>query len=128
MSRRRKPPMPAPGSPSDAIPAYLVAVRCTDRGQHPRAAIALLGQFVGLDDVTRVLWQKAGHPDPLTGWQQPDGSRTFRFACPRCALPNGKMRNVELREPNVLRFMDAMRAASNARPVIDLSMRAPLLC
>lgn len=123
MSRRRKPPSVRPGAPPDSAPVYLVAVRCTDRDQHPRAAIAVLGQFIGFDEIARVLWQKAGHPDPLTGWQEPDGSRTFRFSCPRCG-----QRNVELREPNVIRFMEAMRATGEVRPVIDISARVPLLC
>ena len=123
MSRRRKPPAPAPGSAPDAAPVYLVAVRCTDRGQHPQAAIALLGQFTGPDGRVKVLWQKAGHPDPLTGWQEPDGSRTFQFACPRCGR-----RNVELREKNVLAYMEGMRATGEVRPVIDLSARLAPLC
>jgi hypothetical protein len=118
---RRKNPRPLP---EGSAPAYLVAIRCTDRRTHPRAAVATLGQFVGIDGTIRVLWQKAGRPDPLTGWQEPDGSRTFRFSCTRCA----KWQNVELREANVLKFMELMRAAGQVRPVVDLSSLPRLLC
>jgi hypothetical protein len=118
LSRRHKLAPPRPGYTR----VYLVAVACTDKGQHPQAGIANLGQFADVDGTIRVLWQRRGHPDPLTGWQDPDGSRTFRFPCKRCGR-----RNVVLHEASVIAYMELMRATAKARPVVDLSDLPPLL-
>jgi hypothetical protein len=99
----------------------MVAVVCTGRRAHPEAAIAKLGEFVDVDGTVRVLWQKGGHPDPLTGWQQPDGGRTFRFACRRCPTERGH-RDVRLHESRVIEAMEALRALGAAVPVIDVSV------
>jgi hypothetical protein len=122
VSRRRKLPPLREGYTR----TYLVAVVCTSRGTHAEAGIANLGEFVDVAGAVSVLWQHAGHPDPLTGWQAPDGSRTFRFRCPRCPSERGRPRDVQLREPHVLAYIDALRTADRIRPVLDIS--SPALC
>jgi hypothetical protein len=119
MSRRKK---LRPLQDGQQARPYMVVIACTDRGQHPEARLAVLGQFAGVDGTVRVLWQRAGHPDPLTGWQAPDGSLNFEFTCRRCC------RNFRRREPGVLATMDALRATGRARPVLDISLRVALLC
>ncbi len=117
MSRRRK----LPRLPDSYRRAYLVAVVCTGRRSHPEAVIAKLGQFADVDGTIRVLYQKASHPDPLTGWQKPDGDRTFCFRCCRCPSDRGKPRDVRLHEDRVLEAMEALRALGVPVPVIDVS-------
>ena len=118
MSRRRKLPAPPPGYRR----TYLVTIVCTGHGSHPEAVIAKLGQFADVDGTIRVLYQKAGHPDPLSGWQQPGRERTFRFQCPRCLSQRGRWRDVRLHEARVIEAMDALRGAGAAVPVIDVSV------
>jgi hypothetical protein len=112
-----------PGKPPllpEGYRPFMVSVVCTGRGRHAEAGIAKLGEFAGVDGTIRILWQKAGHPDPLTGWMEPDGSRTFRFRCRRCPSRRGRPRDVRLHEERVLEAMEVLRGA--ARHVIDVSV------
>jgi hypothetical protein len=112
-----------PPPPPEGYRPFMVAVVCTGRRSHPENTIAKLGEFVDGDGTVRVLYQKAGRrPDPLAGWQEPDGSRTFRFECRRCPTPRGGHRDVRLHESRVLEAMEAMRGSGAAVPVIDVSV------
>jgi hypothetical protein len=97
-------------------------VICTGKKGHAEARIAMLGQFVGLDGTVSVLWKKGDHPDPLTGWRQPNGSRTFRFQCPRCPSEHGRPRDARLHEDRVIEAMEAIRAAGAPHRPIDISV------
>lgn len=114
MSRRRE----LPPVPEGYTRTFTVAVICTDRGQHPKAVIANLTEAASTGtDAAPVIWQQTEHDAPVTDWRPADGTRTFRFACPRCG------RDVRLREPNVLAAIGVLREAAggHARPVLDIS-------
>lgn len=114
MSRRRK----LPPLPEGYTPAFVVAVVCTDRGQHAEAGLAKLGEFVDVAGTVAVLWQQTERGAPVTDWRPADGSKTFRFTCRRCG------RDARLREPNVIAAMEALRpdSAPLARPVLNISL------
>lgn len=109
MSRRRKMPPPPPGT----VRVPLVAIVCTDGGQHPEAMLHRL-LVTRSDDRETVAWRGKA---PITDWRPADGSHTFAFTCRRCR------RDVRVREANLLAAMHARRdARPDGRFVIDTSL------
>jgi hypothetical protein len=105
------------GPPPDQ---FTVKVMCTDRGQHPEAAITNVadGRTTGGDGV---LW-----PSPVPQGQPAIPHRAFagrqevfRFWCRRCG------RDLRLRGPNLLAMIDALRSSGQdgaKRLTLDISL------
>jgi len=115
VSRSRKPPRV-----SFASMPFSSAVVCTDRGQHPQALIARFADVHRRGDDWRIVWRQTPGQDLVTDAERVGGSRTFRFRCVRCR------RDVQLREPNVVATIDALRQAGADRQhlALDISLLA----
>jgi hypothetical protein len=115
MSRRHK----LPSLPEGYIRTFLIAVVCTDRGQHARARIADLSGAALPGEDPSLCWVEYVQGELVEQWMSAEAWRTYTFDCRRCR------RHVQLREPRLIAAVTALdkSGVSDGRPVLDISLR-----